>query len=394
MYEITSLNDQGQGITYVDNKITFVEKTIPGDIIELEIIKEYKKYSIAKLTKIITKSKDRVDSICPYYNTCGGCHLQNISYEDTIKYKKNKLENILKKFANIDNDIDIVKSDNINYRNKINLKIKNKKIGFYEYNTNDLVLIDKCLIVNDSINKFINYTKDFNINNGEIIIRSNYNDELLINVITKDKISIPEFNNLKIVGILHNNKLIYGEDHFMEIINNKFFEVSYDSFFQINRDITSKIFEYIRSNILRNKNVLDLYCGVGTLGINVSDISSKVYGIEVVENAVLNAIKNSKINKVNNTKYMLGSADKIIDKINDNIDVVIIDPPRKGLTNKEIDVIKEMNVEQIIYVSCDPITLSRDLKLLSDKYNIKSIKGFDMFPYTYHIESVVILNKK
>jgi len=393
MYEIISLNDQGQGITYIDNKITFVDKVVVGDIVELVIVKEYKKYNIAKVTKFVNKSKSRVDAFCPFYDECGGCQLQNLSYDDAINYKKKKLENILKKFANLDKDIEVIKSDNISYRNKVTLRIIDKKIGFYKYNSNDLVEINKCLIANSVINDFISILKEFNINNGEVIIRSNYNNELLINIISKDKITIPKYD-LKIVGILQNNKIIYGEDHFMELINNKFFEVSYDSFFQINRDITSKIFDYIRDNILKKKNVLDLYCGVGTLGINVADISNKVYGIECVENAVLNSIKNSKINKVNNTKYMLGFADKIIDKIDDNIDVIIIDPPRSGLTNKEIEVIKNMNVEQIIYVSCDPITLSRDLKLLNDKYEVKTIKGFDMFLYTYHCESITILERK
>ena len=394
MYEIKSLNDQGQGVTFVNDKITFVDKVVVGDIVELEIINEYKKYNIAKVVKYINKSDNRLDVFCPFYSECGGCHLQNMSYDETIKFKKEKLENILKKFANIDSNIEIVKSDNINnYRNKITLKVENKKIGFYKYNSNDLIEIDKCMIASELINDFIKVLNDFNIINGEVTIRCNYNDELLVHILSKDKINIPKLDNLKIVGIIQNNKLIYGEDHFMEIINNKFFEVSYDSFFQINRDITSKIFEYIKENILRNKNVLDLYCGVGTLGINVADISNKVYGIECVENAVLNAIKNSKINKVNNTKYMLGDASKIIDKIEDNIDVVIVDPPRSGLTKKEIDVIKKMCVEQIIYVSCDPITLSRDLKVFNDVYNIKIIKGYDMFPYTYHIESICILER-
>ena len=392
-YEIKSLNDQGQGIVFVNDKITFVDKAVTGDIVEIEITNEYKKYNLAKVIKIIKKSSERVDEFCPYYNECGGCQLQNLKYDDTIKYKKEKLENILKKFANIDYDIEIVKSNKVNYRNKITLKIVNKKIGFYKYNSKDLVEIDKCYIANESINNFINYLKDFNIIDGEVIIRSNYNDELLVNIISKDEITIPSLDNLKIVGILHNNDVMYGENHFMEKINNKFFEVSYDSFFQINRDITSKIFDYIRNNILKNKNVLDLYCGVGTLGINIADISKKVYGIECVENAILNAIKNSKINKVDNTKYMLGDASKIINKIDDKIDVVIVDPPRSGMSKKEIEVIKEMNVEQIIYVSCDPITLSRDLKLLNNQYNIESIKGFDMFPYTYHIECICFLKK-
>ena len=321
---IEKLNDQGQGITYINNKITFIDKVVPGDVVDIEVFKSNKKYNLAKLNKIIKKSPSRVDEFCPYYSECGGCHLQNLSYEDTIKFKKDKLQSILKKFANIDQDIEIIKSNNINnYRNKITIKIVNKKIGFYKYNSNDLIEINNCLIASNAINKFIKILNKFNIINADVTIRSNYNDELLINIISNDTIDIPSFDDLKVVGILHNNKLIYGQDHFIEIINNMFFEVSYDSFFQINRDITSLLFKYIKDNILKNKNVLDLYCGVGTLGINVANISNKVYGIEIVENAVLNAIKNSKMNKLNNTKYMLGSSDKIIDKINDNIDVVI-----------------------------------------------------------------------
>lgn len=394
-YEIISLDDQGRGITYINNKITFVDKVVIGDMVELKLIKENKKYNLAKVSKIVKKSPLRIDNFCPYYDNCGGCHLQYLNYDDTIKYKKEKLENVLKKFANLSKDVEVIKSDIItNYRNKINIKIKNKKIGFYKFNTNDLIEIKECLITNDNINKIIKVIDKFNIINGEIIIRNNYNNELLIHIISKDKISIPDLSDFKIVGIVHNDKLLYGEDHFMELINNYYFEVSYDSFFQINRDITSKIFKFIRDNIIKNKNVLDLYCGVGTLGINVADISNKVYGIEIVKNAILNAIKNAKINRANNTKYMLGSAHKLIDKIKDKIDVVIVDPPRSGLSKKEIDVIIDKNIEQIIYVSCDPITLTRDLNLLGNCYKIDKILGFDMFAYTYHVECVCILKRK
>lgn len=395
IYEITSLNDQGLGITYVNDKITFVNNTVVGDIVKLKIDEEHKKYNIATVVEYVGKSSNRVKEFCPFFSECGGCSLQNLSYDDTINFKKDKLKKILSKFANINSNIKIVKSDNNrNYRNKITLKIKNKKIGFYKFNSNDLIEINECLIANDNINKIIKVIDEFNIVNGEIIIRNNYNNELLINIKSDDKITIPDLTDFKIVGIIHNDKLIYGEDHFMEIINNKYFQVSYDSFFQVNREICSKIFDYIRNNIIKDKNVLDLYCGVGTLGINVADISSVVYGIEIVKNAILNAILNSKINKVNNTKYMLGDADKLIDKIDDNIDVVIVDPPRSGLTKKEIKTIINLNVEQIIYVSCDSITLSRDLKLLNDKYDIKEITLFDMFPYTYHCEGVCILERR
>ena len=394
-YKIESLNDQGLGICYVDNKITFVDNVVIGDVIELELLEENKKYNIAKVKKFIEKSNNRVKEFCPYFEKCGGCQLQNISYEDTLKFKKEKLKKILHKFANIDINVEIIPSSNkTNYRNKITLKIHDKKIGYYSSKTNDLVEIKKCLIASKPINDFIKEISKFNIINGEIIIRSNYNDELLINIISDDKITIPSLTNHKIIGLLQNNKILKGEDYFIEIINNKYFQVSYDSFFQVNRDICSKLFNIIYENILENENILDLYCGVGTLGINVSKKVKKIYGIEIVKNAVLNSIKNASINRVDNSNYMLGDASKIIDKINDDIDVCLIDPPRSGLSKKEIDVILNMEPKQIIYVSCDPITLARDLRIFNEIYNIKKIIGLDMFPYTYHVETVMILEKK
>ena len=392
-YEITSLNDQGLGICFVDNKITFVLNTYVGDIVEIEIIKSVSKYNLAKVKKYI-KKVDRTNSNCPYFDKCGGCIFLDNTYDNLINFKKNKVKNILHKFANIDMDLEVIASPKkYNYRNKITLKVNNKKIGYFAYNTNDLVEIESCLLASEAINMFIKELPKYNIENGEVIIRSNYNDELLIHIISDDKITLPE-SNLKIVGIIQNDKVLKGEDHFIDIIDSKLFEVSYSSFFQVNRDVATLIFKYIKDNILRDKNVLDLYCGVGTLGINVADISNNVYGIEIVQSAVLNAIKNAKINKCNNTKYMLGDASKIIDKIDDKIDVVIIDPPRSGISKKEIDTILKMKIEQIIYVSCDPITLSRDLKLLSSDYKITKIKCFDMFSYTYHVESVCILERK
>ena len=393
-YEIVSLNDQAMGVCYVNNKITFVSNTVVEDIIKLEIIEEHKKYNIAKVLEYVSKSKSRCDAFCPYFGECGGCHLQNMSYEDTLEYKKKKVKNILHKFAGIDIDVDIIATKDKNYRNKITLKVINKKIGYYSYNSNDIVEINKCMIASDAINNFISILPKFNIKNGEIVIRSNYNSELLIHITSDDKINIPDISNYKVVGIILNDKLIYGEDHFMELINNKFFQVSYNSFFQINREITSYLFNFIRDNIIKNKNVLDLYCGVGTLGINVGDISNSVYGIEIIENAVLNAVLNSKINKLNNTKYLLNDASKVIDKINDKIDIILIDPPRAGISKKEIDTILKIKPIQIFYVSCDPITLARDLKYLKGEYEIKQIKVLDMFAYTYHCENITVLERR
>ena len=180
----------------------------------------------------------------------------------------------------------------------------------------------------------------------------------------------------------------------MELVDNKFFQVSYDSFFQINRDICNKLFKLVDEEILPNSNVVDLYCGVGTLGINVAKKVNKVYGVEIVKNAVINAILNTKINKVINEEFMLGDATMILPKIKDRIDVIICDPPRTGLTKEIINTLKKEEIKKIIYISCDPITLARDINLLSDKYELDKIIGLDMFPYTYHVESICVLNIK
>lgn len=394
-YEIKELNDQGKGICYVNNKITFVDNVVIGDVIEINITKETSKYNLAEVKKTVKSSSNRVDSFCQYSNKCGGCQLSNISYVDTLKYKKNKLEKILNKFANIKTNVEIIPSTNLlNYRNKITLKVVDGKIGYYEEKTNDIVPVKECMIANKVINRFIKYLKDTQITNGEVVIRCNYNNELLINFETDDALIIPVIKDLKIAGILKKGKILQGDDKFIDIINNKFFQISYDSFFQINKDICSKIFDIIYEEIIPNSNVIDLYCGVGTLGINVADKVNKVYGIEIVPNAILNAITNAKMNKITNANYMLGDATKLLPKINDSIDVIICDPPRSGLTKDTIDIIKKQNVKQIIYVSCDPITLARDIKLFSDNYNIVKITGLDMFPYTYHCESIVFLKRK
>ena len=203
-YEIESLNDQGKGICFINNKITFVDNTIPGDIVEVEIIKETSKYNIGKVLSYISNSSNKVESYCPYYNKCGGCSLSCISYEKTLEFKKNKVEKVLKKFANIYTSINIVPSDNkLYYRNKITLKVINSKIGYYEERTNNIIEIDKCNIANDEINKYIKYIKNSQIINGKVVIRCNYNNELLVNYITDDPIILPIIKDLKIVGILN-----------------------------------------------------------------------------------------------------------------------------------------------------------------------------------------------
>lgn len=393
MYKITSLNNQGLGICYVNNKITFVYNTLIGDVVDIEIIKTTSKYNIAKVKNYLKRSDSYKASFCKYSSTCGGCNFLNMSYEDTLVYKREKVEHVLKKFANIDEYVAIVSSDNrYNYRNKITLQVQNKEIGYYTYNTNEIVAIDNCLIAKESINKIIPILKEFNVNNGKIIIRCNYIDELLIHIITDDRVKIPQDLPSNIKGIIVNSKTLYGDNFLIDKIGDKYFKLSYDSFFQVNNYVSSIIFDLIDKHILKDENILDLYCGVGTLGLSTYIKDKKLYGIEIVENAINNAIYNAKHNSVVNYEYKCGKVEDQINRyINENIGVVIVDPPRKGLDKKALNSILAINPKQVIYVSCDPITLARDLNTLKDRYKIEYICALDMFPNTYHVETFVVL---
>ena len=392
--KIEKLDDFGRGICYIDNKVTFVPNTIPNDLVEIKITKEFKNYNEGKLINILIPSKKRIEPKCPYFSKCGGCVLQNMNYKDTLEYKKEKVTNIFKKNKLEINPIVIENANYYNYRNKISLKVIDKKIGYYEPKRHSIVEIDSCLVASNSINKTIQLIKKMNIINGLVTIRCNKNDEILIIIKSKDKLNIDVDSikdNIKLVGIVINNKLFYGEDFLYENINGIFYKISYDSFFQVNPYIASKIFDIIKENINSNETVLDIYSGVGTLSLTASKVAKKVIGIEIVENAVLNAIHNAKINKINNVDFLLNDATKAITKLNLFFDKVIVDPPRAGLTKTVIDTIKKIKPKEIIYVSCDPQTLVRDIKLLSDLYIINKFYIADMFSFSYHVESVCIL---
>jgi len=395
--KIESLDHYGRGIAHINNKVIFIFNALPNEVVDIKIINDKKQFSEAKVIKYITKSNDRIKSICPYFENCGGCNLLFYNYENTIKFKQNKIKELINKNKiNYNNDIPVIINETpLSYRNKISLKISNDKIGFYENKTHKIVPIKKCLIAKESINKIIKDYKLLNINEGTLTIRSNYNNEITLIINSKElnyNIDISKLKeNNKITGIVYNDKLIYGEDFYYERIGGMLFKVSYNSFFQVNHYITEKLFKLIEENIAINSKVLDLYCGVGTLSLVASKKASEVIGIEIIKNAIINASKNAFLNKKTNLKFILGDVANSITKINQKFDTLIVDPPRNGLDKNIINYIKENKPSKIIYVSCDPNTLMRDLKSLEELYQIKDYKILDMFSYTYHLESFVIL---
>ena len=394
---IERLDDLGRGIGYLDGKITFIPWTIPGDVVEVIVTENHKKYNVAKVKQFIKYSEKRIQPPCPYFTKCGGCTLQNLAYNDTLEYKVKKIKNIFKK-NKIDINLEIIANSNpYNYRNKISLKVIHGKIGFFENSTHQLVEIDGCIISNQALNKCIPLIEKMNIINGSITIRCNQNEEILIIIESQDnlKIDIDSLKKeIKLVGIIINDKTFYGENYLFERINNVLFKISYDSFFQVNPSVASKLFQIVKDNISLNDKVLDLYCGVGTLSLMAAANAKSVVGIEIVPNAILNAIFNASINSVDNTCFVLNDVSEAVSKISLDFDKVIVDPPRRGLTKEAIEVLLKIRPEKIIYVSCDPQTLVRDYKLLSDIYEIEKSYILDMFSYTYHVETVLILKKR
>ncbi len=396
--KIEKLDHYGRGITRINNKICFVENALKDEDVLINITKETKKISEAEVKEYLKESINRVKPKCKYYNICGGCNISHLKDIEQEKFKEEKVREIITKFTKQKPLIkDICFDKSFNYRNKVTLHIKNNKLGFFKEKTNEIIDIDKCLLLDDKINDLITVLKEFIIKENSItkitIKLGNITEEIMLSIDG----NVNNYNDLidKVDVLIINNKVITEKNYIISMIGNKKYKVSKNSFFQVNKYITEKLYDEVRSIIeeLNSKSVLDLYCGTGTIGIYVADLVNKVVGIEVVSDAIKDANYNKKLNKVNNITFIKGKVEEKINNINDNIDTVILDPPRSGLHKNVVETLKKLKPNNIIYVSCDPVTLARDINLLSDIYEISYIKPFDMFPNTYHVECVCALNR-
>lgn len=396
---IIYMDHKGNGIGKIDDKIVFIPKGITGDLVDIEIVKSHKKYDEGRILEIIQSSDDRIDSLCPYYNVCGGCNISNLSYIKQLEYKKNKVINIFKRYLDMDIYPEILGSDNrYEYRNKITYKCVNGKLGLVSID-NDLVLVDRCYLVSDKVNELY-----------EIISKEDLS--------WVDKVVIKECDNGLILGIYGNidvknmdvcfldkvmdrclsiyvNKVCVRDNNYGYInIGDIKYRVSLDSFFQVNTKNISRMYDVIvkYGDFCKNDRVIDLYCGVGSISLYVSKYVDSVLGIEIVDDAIRDANENAKLNNINNVEFICGDVSKLVDdSVNGN--KIIVDPPRSGLDNHTIDVLNAINVDRLIYVSCDVMTLVRDLKKL-DKYEVKDVTLVDMFSQTHHVETIILLVRK
>lgn len=387
---IQKMDNQARGITYHNDKIVFVNNALPKEDVEISIILDKKRYSVARVTKYNKTSVSRIKPKCKYYGICGGCQLEHISYQDELEYKKDYLNDIFKALGiKIDK---IVSSNDYGYRNKITLKVDNNKIGYNELNSNKIINIDECLIANKLINEKIKYLDLIDKNNvNEVIIKS-FDNKVMLVLDGNNDINISKLVN-HFDTIYINDKLVSG-DKIVTTINNIKYYIAPNSFFQVNSSVAEKMFNYIK-DICKNKQssrAIDLYCGCGSISLIIANIVDYVYGVELNKQSIIDANENKLLNNISNAEFKCDTTDNIED-IND-FDTMIVDPPRNGLSKKVINKILSSNIKNIIYVSCDPITLRRDLLLLKNKYNIDSITTFDMFPNTYHVENVCTLSIK
>ena len=397
--KIEKLDHFGRGICYIDGKICFVEDTLPGEEVKIKITLEKKKYMLGRVKDFYSVSSDRVDDLCPYKDKCGGCDLSHLSYKMENEYKCLKVKEILKKYADVDEVLveDVSFGEEYNYRNKITLHGDHNIIGYYKKNSNDIVPINKCLLVDEKINHIINVINMMSSDNEykDIIIRvSNDSEEVLISITGKVK----GYEVLEDLcdSLIINDEVIKGERCIMSFIGEKKFIISDKGFFQVNKTLTERLYNEVLNIVkeVKPKKVLDLYCGCGTIGIYISDYVDEVVGVEVFKESIENAKKNKKLNNCHNIRFICDKVENVIDNIKDNTDLVIVDPPRGGLDKTSIDVLLSMNVNNLVYVSCDPVTLARDIKLLKEKYDVVSIKPFNMFSKTYHVECVCLLKAK
>ena len=441
--EIIDNGINGEGIAKVDGIPIFIPNAIKGEKIKIRILKVLSSYAFGKVIEVLEKSEYRIESDCETYPRCGGCNLRHCDYDFTIDMKKNSVENTLTKAfgRNIEVDEVLKMHEPYFYRNKLQYPVGidnegNVVMGVYAGRSHTIIPTKECKIQDKLCQKIANFIFDFikenkipvyNENTLEgsirhIIIRIGKNtNEVMVTLVTNTN-NIPKekelvdaitlnFSEVKTIAKNINNKntnvilgnkteILFGEGYIYDYLGNKKFKISPMSFYQVNPIQTEKLYskavEY--AELSGNETIFDLYCGIGTIGIFASDNVKKIYGIETISEAIEDAKENARINGITNSEFFCGDVEEVLPKLikkrNLSADVVFIDPPRKGCDKKAIDTILNIMPKRLVYVSCNPATLGRDIKLLEEKYELKKLAICDMFCFTHHVECVTVLYLK
>lgn len=440
--DISGMGYEGEGVGKIENFTVFVQGALIGEKVKVKIVKVAKNYAYGKLLDIIETSKHRADPVCSIYKNCGGCQLQHMSYEGQLGFKTQRVKEVIARIAKL-NDVAVHNTLGMEqpyrYRNKVQLpvgKVNGElRIGFYAPRSHDIIGMDTCHIQDEVADKVVGLTKEWMLKHNlepyneledkgnirHIMIRRGFKtSEVMVVVVTRDEklpysdefVSLMQSNIEGLKSVIQNvnpkktnvilgdkNKVLWGETIITDYIGKFRFNISPLSFFQVNPAQTevlySKALEY--ADLTGEETVFDAYCGTGTISLFLSQKAKKVYGVEIVPQAIEDAKKNALQNGVDNVEFLVGQSEKVIPELIDKgvkADVVVVDPPRKGCEKSLLEAISKMAPRRIVYVSCDPATLARDLGILEELgYRAVEVQPVDNFPQTAHVECVVGLRR-
>ena len=441
---------EGEGIAKIDGYTIFINGAIKGEKCKTLIVKVTKSHGYGKIIEIIEKSNDRVEADCATYKRCGGCNLRHIKYNKTLEMKRDVVQNLvnktLKNKITVNNTIGMDKP--YYYRNKAQYpfginKNGEKVFGIFAQRTHEIIEIQECKIQNPISEKIAREVISFIRKNNISVYNEETGEGLFRHLIVKvgiktnevmcvivlngekfekeqefvkvllDKFNKDDKNEFKIKTIVKNintkntnvilgdkNIVLYGDGYINDKLGNYTFKISPMSFYQTNPVQTEVLYNKAieAAKLKKSDVVLDLYCGIGTIGIYASSFVDKVYGIEIVEQAIEDAKENARINNIENIKFRCGAVEAILEDLikEENIapNIVFVDPPRRGLDKNTVDNILKLKPEKVIYISCNPATMVRDINMMEAKYEIKEIQPVDMFPYTSHVEVCALLELK
>ena len=424
----------GLGVVKYDTFCVFVKGMLLSEQGEILITLVKKNYAYGRLMKLTKTSKHRIEPVCSCAKQCGGCQLTHFSYQHQLQFKRNIVSNDIRNIAKLDVEIDdIVGMEKpYKYRNKVILPVGKDKdnktiLGFYRYNSHQIINIEKCYLQSDKVNSLIDKIKSlFDKYNYQDIIRyvmiremARTKQMMLVLVSYKQNVDritdfvseIVEYQpEIKSIILNYNDKdtnvilsdkdfLLYGSKYIEDILCENRYLVSAHSFYQVNTFQTELLYKKAMelADLSKNDQILDLYCGVGTIGLSLSKYVKNVYGVEIVKQAIDDANRNSSINNITNAKFICGDAYEVTKKLYDDgirFDCIFVDPPRKGCSKQTIDTLINLGSKKIVYISCGPSTLARDLAILSSHYEVKKVVPVDMFPNTYHCETIALLVRK
>lgn len=449
--EVTDLGSRGEGIGKVDGFTLFVKDALIGDTIQAKIIKMKKSYGYGRLMEILTPSPDRVDVRCPQAKACGGCQIQSLAYEKQLAYKENKVRELLERVGKIqDYEMEpiIGMEDPWYYRNKAQFPVgRNKEgkivTGFYAGRTHSIIPVDECFIQHP-INRCLMQMMQQWMEDHQVapydeaahtgLIRhvftrvGKYTGEIMVCLVINGKRvpaaevlidmlkTVPgmtsiclNINREKTNVILGDTvKCLWGKSYITDKIGDVTYQISPLSFFQVNPVQTQKLYgtalEY--AGLTGEETVWDLYCGIGTISLFLAKHAKKVCGVEIVPQAIDDARENARLNRIENAEFFVGKAEEVLPQYyaryaeehpgeRAHADVIVVDPPRKGCDEKLLQCMVRMSPERIVYVSCDPATLTRDLRFLEENgYKVKKVRCTDMFAHGVHVETVALLTRK